>query len=513
MNLAALLFSSAQRSPAAVAVVDRGASLTYAELLDESTKLAKTLANLGIERGDRVGLYLEKSCSTIAAIFAILQLGATYVPIDPAAPAGRVRYLAENCQVKGLVSTRRKLASAASEWLEGAVTALLSAPDLIWVPAPETPPRESSEPVTEELAYILYTSGSTGDPKGVMVSHSAALAFVKWAAEFVGLGPSDHVSSHAPFHFDLSVFDIFASVMVGATVVLVPSEIMIFPRSQVQWIAEQRISVWYSVPLALSRMVTQGGMERFPFDSLRQIIFAGEVFPLPALRALQRALPGATYQNFYGPTESNVCAAYTVGRLAEDCETPIPIGSACAGDEIAVVDAQGRLCQVNEVGELWVRGPTLMSGYWGKPELTARAFALLPELPGSPFYRTGDFVVRDTAGTLHFRGRRDAQIKIRGYRVELGEIEVVLERHPAVLQAAVVPLASDDKAPDSLRACVVLKNTSLVSPQTLNRHCAQYLPPYMVPTTVEIRAQLPTTANGKLDRLSLGREFAIASGT
>ena len=286
-----LLIESAARHPWRVAVVDRTESMTYRELEAASARLASELAAHGAGPGARVGLYLDKSLEAIVAVWAVLRSGAAYVPLDVASPVKRVARIVENGELCGILTASKRWAALAP--------ALAVAPAFAGMARTAAQPaergfdfeRSASLPkaVAEaasakqardpsRTAYILYTSGSTGQPKGVALSHRAARAFVDWAADTTQLVSTDIVSSHAPLHFDLSVFDVFASCRAGACVALVPPDLNVFPRNLADWIARERISVWYSVPSLLARLALSGGLERHDFSHLRQIIFAGEVF-------------------------------------------------------------------------------------------------------------------------------------------------------------------------------------------------------------------------------------------
>jgi amino acid adenylation domain-containing protein len=361
---------------------------------------------------------------------------------------------------------------------------------------PSSPPAVST--TSSDVAYILYTSGSTGDPKGVILSHSNGLAFVDWAATEYEVGPADRLSSHAPLHFDLSIFDLFAAASGAAAVVLVPAQLSIFPVRLASFIADEEISIWYSVPSVLSQLVLRGNLIERKFPKLRAVLFAGEVFPTKYLFQLMELLPHARFTNLYGPTETNVCTWYDVPPPAGERPEAIPIGEPITGVEVFAIAEDGRLAAPAEVGELCVRGATVMQGYWGDPEKTEKAF--LNDPGRGRAYRTGDLVKRDEEGNYWFLGRRDAQIKSRGYRIELGEIEAVLNSHPGVMECALVAIP-DELISNRIKAYVVLGEDTTVR-EVIN-FCSDRLPHYMVPEGFEERTELPKTSTGKVDRRTL----------
>jgi amino acid adenylation domain-containing protein len=513
-----LLRNAAQARTDQPAVVDGSRTFTYGQLDAQSNRLARLLHKRGVARGDRVGLYLEKSAESIVAIYAVLKAGAVYVPLDPQAPVSRLAYVTRNCdirwlltgsetagnwadlirqapQIQGLVvlnsevENQLELAGQVTLLNRGSIEAQLDAPLLI-------------AGISNDLAYILYTSGSTGDPKGVMLSHRNALAFVDWAVEKYGVRADDRLSNHAPLHFDLSVFDIYAAARSGATLVLVPPEISVFPIEVARFIEHNEITVWYSVPSLLSRLSEKAKLAEGALPRLRTILFAGEVFPVKYLRRLMLQLPHVRFSNLYGPTETNVCTWYDVSRAPDETSEPIPIGEAIGDVEVFAINDDGTPAARGEVGELLVRGTTVMQGYWNDPERTGRS--LVPDPLGRPgfAYRTGDLVREDDDGCFRLLGRRDAQIKSRGYRIELGEIESALYRHAAVDECAVIAVP-DDMITNRLVAFVVLRRE--VDAVALVRWCAEIIPRYMIPEAFEFHDALPKTSTGKIDRQQLAK--------
>ena len=520
-----LLTEAAARQPQRPAVASDGCLLTYQELDRLSNKMARALLRLGVVPGDRVGVLAPKSAAAVIGIYGALKVGACYVPLDPKAPAGRLSHIVRDSGAAVIVADQARTPQAAT--LVGAVPrprgvvvagvpgreeAAVAQTQVVAIVPSHAVAGESAEPLAEgaietDLAYILYTSGSTGAPKGVMISHRNSLAFVEWAAAAAGLSEQDRVCSPAPLHFDLSVFDIFSTCQAAACLTVLPNGTATFPVSIARWLEAERISVWYSVPSVLALLAHYGNLRQLDLSGLRTVIFAGEVFPPKHLARLMAELPHARYLNWYGPTETNVCTAFEVPAGGADAR-PAPIGKACANTEVFAVTSEGRrVSRPGEVGELYVRGPSLMRGYWGQPAKTSEV------LIRNPFraeydelvYRTGDLVTLEPTGDYSYLGRRDSMVKIRGYRVELGEVEATLYRHPAIREAAVLPVP-DELLGSRLRAVVTADGAGNLTREDVLDHCRQWLPGYMVPDVVEFRETLPRTSTGKVDRVGLALE-------
>ena len=516
MGLHHLLDASARARDSHPAIIEGGTGRTvsYATMARLSDRVRDRLAALGIGAGARVGLYLRKSADGLAAIFGILKAGAAYVPVDPGAPAVRNAYIHNNCAVSAVLVEKRFADAYRDELAKlGPVPRLLVldtvgggdglAAALDALDAEQTAPATTTaDPAPDALAYILYTSGSTGRPKGVMLSHRNAIAFVDWCSATLAPLPSDVFSSHAPFHFDLSILDIYVSLKHGASLVLIPEEVGKEPLGLANLIATHGVTVWYSTPSILSLLAQFGKLGERDLSRLRLVLFAGEVFPIAHLRALERLVPHPRYLNLYGPTETNVCTWYEVpGRTPDDRVEPYPIGSTCPHLESLVVDGDGVAVPAGGEGELCIAGDNVMQGYWGLSEQTAASF-LPARADGRRWYRTGDIVVQQPDGHYRYVGRRDRMVKRRGYRVELGEIETCLHAHPAVREAAVVAV-TDEAAGVIIKAHLSAVGDTRLSIIDLKGFCAARLPLYMIPDSFVFHPALPKTSTDKIDYQTL----------
>ena len=487
-----------------------GKALTYAELSRRTHQLARLLVDAGVERGDRVGIYLPRSLESAVAVHGIFKAGAAYVPLDPDAPVARTRRLIEDCGIR-VVCTAPALRRNFSELFRPPtpVTAVVGAEvaelrthlwsDLEGYPA--TPP---ARPVLgDDLAYIIYTSGSTGEPKGIMHTHASGLAYARLSAALYDVTPDDVIGNHCALHYDISTFGYFTGPLAGATTVIVTDAHTKFPTSLLTLMEQERITVWYSVPLALLQILRSPTLADRDLSALRWVLFGGEVFAPRHLRTLLAHAPNARASNVYGPAEVNQCT-YHHFDAAPAGDAPLPLGRAWGDTEILILAPDDRPVASGEIGELLVRSGTCMQGYWNRPDLTDRGFYYRQRTPGHPdvFYRTGDLVYADEAGLLWFVGRKDRQVKVRGHRVELEEVEAVLAAQPGVAEAAVYVRETGDNE-KIIEALVVAQTAGGVNPRTCIAAMADRLPTYAVPTALTFVEALPRTDAGKVDRLAI----------
>lgn len=521
-----LLSRTAAALPDKNALLFNNSNITYGELDRMSNRLRNLLSDIGAKPQDRIGICMPRSIHSILGAFGILKAGAVYVPIDPFAPESRLNYIVSKCEIAILIISRDQLAKVSRTFsedsplksviiMDGVDTNLEINPAirLLWWAREQNELHEAQPPAKieeTELSYILFTSGSTGNPKGVMLSHRNAMTFINMACKFFDISDKDIFSNISPLHFDLSVFELYVAISAGATIAIIPESISIFPSKLAEFIEKNKITVWNSVPSALSLLATYANLDTFDLSSLRLVLFAGEVFPVKYLRQLLKNIPGAQFYNIYGQTEANSSTYYLVDNTPGKEISLLPIGKSFPDFEVFALDENGReITDQQTKGELYVRSATIASGYWKDPEQSRQKFIENPLFPGSGemVYKTGDIVRLDSDGNFVFLGRVDHMIKSRGYRIEIGEIEMVLTNHPQVKIAVVIPIP-DDLIGNRIAAIIVPSEGSTLGKEELVRHCSKLLPKYMVPEIVEIRDALPMTSSGKADRKKLGVDMA-----
>ena len=512
-----LVREAAWKAPDQTALRFKTESLSYVDLYQRAGALANALLADGLQAGDRVGILGKKSVENAIALYGIMLAGGVYVPLDPFAPPARTEFVMRDCDIRRVVTSASQTETVQALAESGLELQALYGPgkeaglpyrSVSWTEvaslSPEAPVVSTTE---QDLCYILYTSGSTGTPKGIMHTHRSALAWAEVTADTYRLGATDVVSNYAPLHFDLSTLDYFGVAAAGATTVIIPEEHTKFAASLAGLIEAEQLTIFYTVPMALIQLGEPGILDNRDLSRLRLVLFGGEPMPIKHLRSIMQKVPGAQFVNVYGPTETNGCTHYPVPEIPDAAADSLPIGYPYDNVEVLVVDQNDDQVAPGEPGELLVRAPTLMRGYWGRDDLNEEAFYRRSPFGGLPdlFQRTGDLVAEAPDGALRFLGRKDRQIKARGYRVELDEVESVLLTHAAVHEAAVYAVADADGVRE-IRAEAILESGAQATDADLSLHLRASLPPYAVPREVRVRTEFPRTSSGKIDRIAMAAE-------
>jgi amino acid adenylation domain-containing protein len=496
--------------------------ITYEELETSSNQFAHLLREIDAQRGDRVCLFLPKSPSAIACMLATVKADCAYVPIDVASPAQRVEKIVRAADPSVIVATAStaalvdKIAGCFDDALRicSIDDTLIEGHSFQSVTSKRDWDAQSMEPLhyrnsTDDPAHLLFTSGSTGMPKGVVIKHSNVIAFIDWAVGYFGLSFSDRVSGHPPLHFDLSTFDIYGAQAAGAELHLIPASLNLIPHKLAELIRTSELTQWFSVPSTMTLMAKFDAIQDGDFAALRRVLWCGEVLPTPTLIHWMSRLRHVRFTNLYGPTEATIASSYyTVPEVPSSDTEPIPIGTACAGEELLVLDSKLRPVPADETGALYIAGAGLSPGYWRDDEKTRQAFVEYESGPSSTarIYRTGDLAVKRDDGLIYFLGREDTQIKSRGYRIELGEIESALSVIPQLRESAVVGLETGGFEGWAICCAYAAAEDSVSVPQ-VKEVLREALPQYMIPSRWLTLTELPKNANGKVDRRALRELF------
>ena len=520
------IIQQAQLTPNAIAVFDETHPLTYQQLDRLSNQVAAYLRTQGVKPNTRVGIMTQRGPRMIIGILGILKAGGSYIPLDPAYPVERLRYILQHATIHTLLTEHQvgqQLISCVEESLplqtlmfldEGEPLAEIQSLTQV---ATETWQNYSDAPLDlcnrpDDVMVILYTSGSTGRPKGVMLNHRGYMNRLRWMQNTFSLRAGDRVAQRTSFCFDISVWEIFWTLMEGATICPVKREVVLNPWEFARWIEQTQINVMHFVPSLFGEFINALADETWNFPQLRWLIFSGEALPMSFIQKwIDRHGLQTGLANLYGPTEASIdvtCHLITE-RPDERIVNQIPIGKAIDNVYVKILNEEMQPVKSGEMGELWLGGVQLALGYLKDPEKTAKAFCPNPfaDIPGDYIYRTGDLVKERPDGTIEYHGRIDHQVKIRGFRIELGEIENVLTTHPNVREAVVLAIDYEE----GQKRLITCLSGDKIKNRFLKEHLAQKLPHYMIPQRFLWLASLPKNHNGKLDRKVLAAKLKSQS--
>ncbi len=496
--------------------------LSYAELSRRSNQLANFLIDRGIKKGDRIGIFMNKCLELPIAIYGILKAGAAYVPIDPLAPAERINHIVNDCQINYLISQDSKQKSfeinrvtdSPLKGIIGMSTELEALQTISWQSIYEHPDSQPKLRIDQQdLAYIIFTSGSTGIPKGIMHTHYSGMSYAAQSAATYSVNDNDVLSNFSSLHFDMSTMDYLTVTYAGATTVIISEAYMKLPASLARFMEEQQFTIWYSVPFALIQLLLHGQLEKRNLESIRWVLYGGEPFPAKHLRELMDCWPHARFSNVYGPAEVNQCTYYHLPDSFKGNEETIPIGTIWPNAKGLIINDEDEIIDGHhQPGELVVHTPTMMQGYWNNSSLNKNCFYRHEIYPGieQTFYRTGDIVSYDQDNQLILHGRKDRQIKLRGYRIELDEIESVFSKHHSVKEAAAYlvdleQFSDTNQHINYVEVMITLKTQDLVDEDALMQFAQNKLPSYARPKNILITDDFPRTTSGKIDRKSLAK--------
>ncbi len=506
MRVEEFLRHSAQRFPDKTALIAAAKRLTYREIDRLSDQLAQGLVARGIERGDRVVLFLDNSAEAVVSIFAVLKAGCVFSPVNPSTKADKLAYILNNCRARALITQSRLAAIAADAALAAPSVALTVLTDTESLPAggefvhwsqmlSEAPPAliASGRGIDVDLAMLIYTSGSTGFPKGVMMTHQNVVAAATSITTYLENTSDDIILNVLPIAFDYGLYQVLMAMKVGATLVLEKS--FAFPQQILALAAKEKVTGLPLVPTMAALLLRQRNLGTDALPDLRYITNTAAALPPSHIERLQAMFPHVRLYSMYGLTECKRCTWLPPAELKR---RPASVGIAIPGTEAYVVDDEGRRVTPGVVGELVIRGAHVMKGYWENAEATERALRPGP-YPWEKVLHTGDLFRSDEEGFLYFVGRKDDIIKSRGEKVSPKEVENVIYAMPGVAEVAVIGVP-DAILGNAIKAVVAIDPDASLAADDIVRHCARFLEDHMVPKLVEFRPSLPKTESGKISR-------------
>ena len=500
-----LLDEAVKKHPKKIAVTDEWGEISY----EDMQKLAKSVATELIKKSfdgfgvEPVIVYLQKSLRCIVSFMGAMYSGNPYVPVAYDMPPNRVQKIISSLEGRGHIITDAEGAKKLSE---------LDVTLPVHIYEEITAQKADNEAIERALGtvcdtdpiYIMFTSGSTGDPKGVTVPHRGVIDYAMWVSDTFGINEDTILGNQAPLYFDNSIFDIYSMLLSGAKMMIIPEKLFMFPSKLPEFIEENSVTTIFWVPTVMINVANSGVLSEVKMPTLKTAAFCGEVMPNTQLNIWRREHPDCLYANLYGPTEiSDVCTYYIVDREFNDSD-PLPIGKACENMRIIILNEENKQAKVNEQGEMCVIGTGVSLGYWNKPEITAKAFTQNPLNPyyNEKIYRTGDLAYINEEGLIMYIGRRDNQVKIKGNRIELGEVE-----NAAMCVSGIKGVCA---VVDEKEQCIVLfaESKEELKLRKVNLELKKYIPNYMLPSRLVVMDRFPHTANDKIDRVTLKKSLS-----
>ncbi len=495
-----LLDLAAEKFNTKTAVADERGEMTFGEL----QRLGKAAASAILpSRGlEPVMVYLPKSARCIACFMGAMYSGNPYVPVAYDMPPARIQKIIDSLEGKGHIITD-------ADGLETLETMDVPLKIHIYDEIINTAVDENaiekalSAVIDTDPIYIMFTSGSTGAPKGVTVPHRGVIDYALWVRNTFKIDENSNLGNQAPFYFDNSIFDIYSMLLTGAKMTIIPEKLFMFPSKLPEFLRDNAVTTIFWVPTVMINVANSGALAEALLPELKNVAFCGEVMPNAQLNIWRKFQPHCVYANLYGPTEiSDVCSYYIVDREFKDSD-PLPIGKACENTRIIILNAENKIADVNEQGELCVIGAGVALGYWGAKELTEKAFTQNPANPYYPerVYRTGDLAYVNGEGLIMFLGRKDNQVKVKGNRIELGEIENAAMCVGSIKGACAV---YDER---ERKIVLFAESREALTLRKVNRELKKYIPSYMLPSRLVVTDAFPHTANDKIDRVTLKKSL------